>query len=178
MNLKLNYVRAAFVNTHVPRSVTGEDQPAYSLTSILHPDHEGITQCREVIDSVGKEKWGGKWPTIKKELEAKDRLPLHSGDTKADYAGFAGNYFISARSKTRPLVIDRDKTPLVAEDGKPYSGCYVNVSLDIWAMDNQYGRRICASLRGVQFAADGDPFSGSQSASAEDFEVVSEESLV
>ena len=41
--------------------------------------------------------------------------------------------FVSARNALRPLVVDVDKSPLTAQDGKPYSGCYVNASLELWA---------------------------------------------
>jgi hypothetical protein len=80
-------------------------------------------------------------------------------------------------------VIDRDKSPLTAEDGKPYSGCYVNCSLELWAQDNSYGKRINAQLGGVQFFKDGDAFSGGGSAAdADDFDEITEgadaESLV
>lgn len=178
MQLKLNAVRLAFGNLHAPRAVNGEGDPAYSGSFIMEPDHPSVQVVKDAMDALGREKWGTKWPTIKKELESKDRTALHDGDTKASYAGFPGNVYVSARSKVRPLVIDRDKTPLTASDGKPYAGCYVNASIDLWAQDNNYGRRINASLRGVQFVKDGDPFSGGNSASVDDFDSVEEDSLV
>jgi hypothetical protein len=79
--------------------------------------------------------------------------------------------YVSAASKTRPLVLDSNKTPLTDEDGKPYGGCYVNASIEIWAQDNQFGKRINAQLRGIQFVKDGDAFGGGGSpASADEFE--------
>jgi hypothetical protein len=73
-------------------------------------------------------------------------------------------------SKGRPLVIDRNRDPLTAADGKPYSGCYVNVSIDVWAQDNKYGKRINAQLKGIQFVRDGDAFGGGAPASPDEFE--------
>ena len=109
-----------------------------------------------------------------KEIETKDRMALHDGDTKGDYEGYAGNYFISARNKTRPTIFDRDgKTPLVQADGKPYAGCYVNAAIELWCQDNNYGKRINASLRGVQFLKDGEAFAGGGVASEDDFEDLS-----
>jgi hypothetical protein len=57
-------------------------------------------------------------------------------------------------------VIDRDTKPLTAADGRPYGGCFVDASVDIWAQDNSWGKRINAKLRWVQFRGDGDAFSG------------------
>ena len=76
-----------------------------------------------------------------------------------EYDGYANCMYVKASSKKRPLVVDLDgKTPLVEADGRPYGGCTVNGYIDIWAMDNKFGKRICASLSSVQFAADGEPF--------------------
>jgi hypothetical protein len=82
--------------------------------------------------------------------------------------------FVSSRNKTRPLVIDRDKSPLTAQDGRPYAGCFVHASIELWAQDNAYGKRINASLRGVQFFKDGDAFAGGGAASDDEFDDIAE----
>lgn len=170
MKIKLTNVRLAFPQLFEAKTVNGEGEPAFSAAFLLEPGHAGIKELRAAFEKLGSEKWGAKWPTIKKEIEAKDRYALHDGDTKADYAGFPGNLFVSSRNKTRPLVIDRDKTPLTAQDGKPYAGCYVHASIELWCQDNNYGKRINASLRGVQFYKDGDAFAGGGAASEDEFD--------
>ena len=80
--------------------------------------------------------------------------------------------------KLRPLVVDADKSPLVAEDGKPYSGCYVNASVELWPQDNNYGKRVNATLMGVQFFRDGESFSGGGVASEDDFDDVTVDDLI
>ena len=123
------------------------------------------------IDQVAKDKWGAKADAVLKQMRATDKVALHSGDTKSQYDGYEGNMFVASRTATRPLVIDRDKSQLTAEDGKPYSGCYVNASVELWAQDNAYGKRVNAQLGGVQFFADGDAFAGGgSSADADDFD--------
>ena len=97
----------------------------------------------------------------------------YDGDLKATYDGFAGNLYVSARNPIRPLVLNSDKSPLTEADGKPYAGCYVNVSLELWAQDNNYGKRVNATLMGVQFYCDGDAFAGGGVASEDDFDDVS-----
>jgi hypothetical protein len=67
--------------------------------------------------------------------------------------------------------LNKDKSPLTEADGVVYSGCYVNGIIDLWAQNNNYGKRINATLLGVQFAGDGEAFSsGGSSASADDFD--------
>ncbi|BBI91479.1 uncharacterized protein SSYIS1_06890 [Serratia symbiotica] len=101
------------------------------------------------------------------------KVCLHNGDEKAEYAGYPGSMFVSASKKARPLVIDRCRVALTAADGKPYAGCYVNTNIDIWAMDNNFGKRINASLGGVQYYRDGDAFAGGGVAIEDDFYDVS-----
>lgn len=170
MKLRLTNVRLAFPALFEPKTVNGEGDPAFSATFLLEQNHPCVAEIREAMENLGKEKWAAKWPAIKKELDARDKGALHDGDSKSSYAGFEGNLFVSARSKTRPLVIDRDKTPLVERDGRPYGGCYVNATIDLWAQDNAYGKRINASLRGVQFVKDGDAFGGGGVATADEFD--------
>lgn len=170
MKIKLNAVRLAFPQLFEAKTVNGEGEPAFSASFLMERDHPAVAKIREAMEEVGKAKWGAKWPAVRKELEIKDRTALHDGDTKADYAGFEGNFFVSSRNRTRPLVIDRDKTPLTAADGRPYAGCYVNASIELWCQDNAYGKRINASLRGVQFYRDGDAFAGGGAASEDEFD--------
>ena len=174
MQVKLANVRLAFPQLFEPKTVNGQGKPAYSATFIVDGDHPQLKEIEKAIEAVASEKWGTKAKTVLTQLKTSDKTALHNGDTKANYVGFPGNYFISARAQGRPAVIDRDKTPLVAADNKPYAGCYVNASVDIWAMDNQYGKRVCASLRGVQFVKDGEAFSGSSPVGDDEFEVVEE----
>lgn len=175
MKLSIKNVRLAFPVLFNAKSVNGEGDPAFSASFLLDSKHPQIAEIKKAIDTVGKEKWGAKWDAVKKQMEAADKTALHDGDTKAEYAGFEGNFYISARNKVRPLVIDRDKSPLVESDGKPYAGCYVNASIELWAQDNNYGKRINASLRGVQFLKDGDAFAGGGTATDDEFDSVDEE---
>lgn len=178
MKLILSNTRIAFPQIFEAKTVNGEGEPAFSASFLLEESNPCVATLRTAIEEVGKAKWGAKWAAVKKEIEAKDRTALHDGDTKSDYAGFPGNLFVTARNKVRPTVVDRDKTPLVAQDGKPYAGCYVNASIELWAQDNNYGKRINASLRSVQFVKDGEAFSGGGAGSADDFEEIAEEALV
>ena len=89
-----------------------------------------------------------------------------------DFGGFAGCMSIKASTKRRPIVINRDKSPITEDDGIIYPGCYVNAIIEVWAQNNAWGKRVNANLLGVQFVADGEPFGSGVSASADDFDVV------
>jgi len=170
MKLKLKNVRLAFPQLFEAKTVNGEGKPAFSANFLIDPADPQVKEIHAAIESVAKEKWGPKAEAILKQMRAADKTCLHSGDLKAQYDGFPGNLYVSARTGVRPLVLDADRTPLVAEDGKPYSGCYVYATLELYAQDNNYGKRINAVLGGVQFFKDGDAFGGGRAASEDDFE--------
>ena len=98
---------------------------------------------------------------------------LNDGATRADKDGYSADVmFINASSADRFTVIDRNKRPLVASDGKPYAGCYVNAIVRLWPQDNKFGKRVNAQPLGVQFWRDGDAFGGAgRVASPDDFDI-------
>lgn len=172
MKFKLNNARSAFNAYFESKAVNAGDKPAYSGTFIIPKDHPQIAELEKALAATAEEKWGAKGAATLKALKAADKTALHDGDAKSHYQGFEGNYYISARNPVRPTCVDADKTPLVEADGRLYSGCYVNVVLELWGQDNAYGKRINATLLGVQFYRDGDAFSGGGSASSDDFDDV------
>jgi hypothetical protein len=79
----------------------------------------------------------------------------------------------SAQETAPPTVVDAARQALTERSGKPYAGCYVNASIELWAQDNAYGKRINATLRGVQFVRDGDSFgAGSRAAAPDEFDEI------
>ena len=173
MKLKLSNVRLAFPCLWEAKTVNGEGKPAFSAAFLIDPADPQVKAINAAIDQTATEKWGAKAPAMLAQMRKADKVALHDGDLKATYDGFPGNLFISARNPLRPTVVGSDKTPLVEQDGKPYAGCYVNAVLELWAQDNNYGKRVNATLMGVQFLRDGDAFAGGGVASDDDFDDVS-----
>ncbi|CAH0445686.1 hypothetical protein LMG10661_01870 [Ralstonia syzygii subsp. syzygii] len=174
MKLKLNNVRLAFPVLFEAKTVNGEGKPAFSASFLIDPSDPQIKVLNEAAEQIAKEKWGAKADAVLKQMRAQDKVCLHDGDLKANYDGFPGTLYVSARSATRPLIIDKDRSPLAEADGKPYAGCYVNASIELWAQDNNYGKRVNAGLRGVQFLRDGDAFAGGGAASEDEFDDITE----
>ena len=174
MKVKLTNVRTAFFNGFTAKAGQEGGEPKYGSAFIIDPKSPVVKALDEAIVATAKEKWGDKYaPILKKLIEEKRVCFLKGPRTNGDgepYAGFEGMFSLNASNKARPLIIDRDKTPLTEADGKPYSGCYVNANIELWAQDNQFGKRINATLRGVQFVKDGDAFGGGSPASADEFD--------
>jgi len=178
MKIKLNAVRLSFPQLFEAKTVNGEGKPAFSAAFLISPKDPQIAMLNTAITPVAAEKWGAKADAILKTIRAADKTCLHSGDLKSNYDGFEGMMYVSARNPLKPYVVDLNKTPLVAEDGRPYAGCYVNAVLELWTQDNNYGKRINATLLGVQFYKDGDSFVGGGVADDSDFDDLSSEDLV
>lgn len=174
MKIKLSNVRLAFPVLFEAKTVNGEGKPAFSASFLIDPADPQTKVLNDAIEQVAKEKWGAKADAILKQMRAQDKVCLHDGDLKSNYDGFPGNLYVSSRSATRPLVIDKDKSPLSEQDGRPYAGCFVNASVELWPQDNNYGKRVNASLRGVQFYRDGDAFAGGGAASEDEFDDIAE----
>lgn len=179
---RLNNVRLSFPQLFAPFAPPpkpGEQpsKPAYSAHFILTPDHPDLGGLRRVISQVAQHEWGDNGASVLKTLIEQGRVCLRSGDTKttaegSPLDGYAGNWFLSARSYTRPTVIDGQRQPLTEADGKPYSGCYVNAVVRIWAQKGKFGKRINCQLMGVQFARDGEAFGGGRPADPEEFDTL------
>lgn len=175
MSVTIKNARLAFPSVFTAKSFPGSDKASFSVTAIIEPGSPVIKEIEAEMDRVGAEKFGAKWAAVKKELVAKDRMATHDGDLKSEYEGFPGNLYINASNKSRPTVVDRDLSAIVEADGKIYAGAYANVIVDFWAMNNDYGKRVCATLMGIQFVKHGEAFSGGGVAAPSAFEVMADD---
>ncbi|CAB3775389.1 DUF2815 family protein [Bacteriophage APSE-3] len=174
MKIKLNNVRLAFPELFEPTQVSGQGAFKYRGNFLIPKSRTDlIDEIKTGIKEVIKDKWGAKEveKIYNSICHSNNRFCLRDGDSK-EYDGYTGNLYLSASNKSRPLVIDRNTSPLTAQDGRPYSGCYVNATVEFYGYDNN-GKGVSASLRGVQFFRDGDAFTGGGVASVEEFDDLS-----
>ena len=168
MKVLLKNVRLSFPSLFKTEVYAGEDTEKFAATFLIpKSDTKTVASIEQACKQALVEKYGeGKVPKGFK-------MPLVDGDDK-EYQGYADHVCIKANTKKRPTLVNRDKTPIVEEDGILYGGCYVNASIDIWIMDNQYGKKVLASLNAIQFVKDGEAF-GNASNGADDFEDLDDE---
>ena len=187
--VKLTNVRITF-----PKLFRGQEEAfegkgdAYWSSSFLLPkNHPDLEKLKAAIKGAAEAKWGQKAGAMLKAAYAKDKLPLHDGDLKADKpygAAYAGMLYVSARNNAKaggpPSVFDNVADPETgvariitsANDAHaPYSGSYVDVIVNVFGYDSGGGQGVGASILGVQFKKDGDRLAGGGVAAAEDFEV-------
>jgi len=168
MKVLLKNVRLSFPSLFKTEIYAGEDTEKYAATFLIpKSDTKTVTAIEQACKQALVEKYGeGKVPKGFK-------MPLVDGDDK-EYQGYADHVCIKANTKKRPTLVNRDKTPIVEEDGILYGGCYVNASIDVWVMDNSYGKKVLASLNAIQFVKDGEAF-GNKSDALDDFDDLDDE---
>jgi hypothetical protein len=168
MKLLLENVRLSFPDLFKARAFNADQEAKFSATFILDKGSKQAKALEDAIAAAVKDKWPKAKPKALK-------VCLRDGSEKDHLDGFGEDVvFFNASADKRPTVVDRDRSPLTAEDGKPYAGCYVNAMVDVWAQDNQFGKRINCQLMGVQFARDGESFGGGGVAAADDFPALEE----
>lgn len=177
-NVRLAFASGLFEASTIP----GQDnaKPKFNCGLILPPDHPQKAQLEAIELAVAKDKWKDKGVAMANALRKGNKAALHDGDLKPNYDGYPGNFFLSPsldEQKGPPTLLatidgQNVQLDLATARRKIYSGCYVNASIELWAQDNQYGQRINAQLRGVQFLRDGEAFGGGVgTAGADEFDV-------
>ena len=174
MKVTLKAVRLSFPTLFTAKGFNGgEDNKKFGATFILNKEEHAdlIKQVEQVIAKVKKEKWGKDASKVKKTC-------MTDGEEKEEFDGYDDTVMaISSSTSKRPPIVDRQLIPLAEEDDTIYAGCIVNATIDIWAQDNQFGKRVNAQLRAVQFWEDGEAF-GADPVSAEDeFEAADDDDM-
>lgn len=169
--IKLNNVRLSYPQLFVAKPPEPGKEPVYSASFLLDKKaHKSlIEQIEKVTERVALD-------AFKKKVTLK-RKPLRDGNEKDDKEGYGDEVmFVGARNAKRPVVVDRDLTPLTAEDSRPYAGCYVNATIRLFAFDHPTGGKgVSASLRAIQFVKDGESFGAGPVDAEEEFEKIADD---
>lgn len=176
--LMLKNKRVSFPALAVPKAI-GEGEAAYGARFIIDPNDPDVGLLDEAMAEAAVEKWREDGADVLSMLIAGKKVcfehaPYRSTKTGKPYAGFEGKFSLGTRSaKTKPTVVNefgKEVESKLQIEQLIYSGCYVHAKVEIWAQDNQFGRRVNAALLGVMFAGRGESFGGgSGAAEADDF---------
>jgi len=179
MKLKIKNARLSFPDLFTAVQYQGTGPFSYRCTLLIPEGSAMRKEIDKAINEVAKEKWAAKAPDVlDKARKGKAGICFTDGNDR-EYDGYSDCWALTAtkaQDKGRPDIRDRDGvTPLAAEDGKPYAGCYVNAVVDIWPQDNEFGKTVRCTLVGVQFAKDGEAFSANSVIEEGDFEAIEDD---
>lgn len=158
-------VRLSYANVWEPASVNGGAE-RYSV-SILIPktDTKTADAINKAVDAsiqAGIGKFGGKAPS-----KGSLKLPLRDGDMERDDDAYKGCWFLNAKSKTAPQIVDAACNPIIDRD-EVYSGCYARVSLNFYAFSSNGNKGVACGLGNIQKLRDGERL-GNRTSAAMDF---------
>lgn len=195
MKLKVTNTRVGFANGLFKARAMEEGQQAkYGADFILGPDSKVFKQVekdgtktwvettmKEAQLAVANEAWKGKGADVIEDLEGSKKSYRNGNKRKNKdgeiYEGYEDAWYVTAKSATKPKLFDRrpknadgSENLVTEESGIIYSGCYVNVTFDLYANTQAKNKGIFAGLTGAQFVKDGDSFGGGGSAKADDFD--------
>ena len=169
--IKLPSVRLSFPHLFKPHAVAEGQEPKFGATFILDNQIHGrlLDQIEALIERVSLD-------FFKKKVRL-TKTCLRDGNDYPDKDGYGdGVMFIPANVATRPVVVNRDKTPIMEEDGIIYAGCYVNASIRLYAWEHKVGGRgVSAGLRAVQFVKDGESFGAGKVDADKEFDPLPDE---
>lgn len=174
----LKNVRICYAQNLFTPSSAKEGQPKKFNCQVILPkeDTAQIKMVQDAILEVARGEWDKQAETVIKSLKNTDFICLRDGENKPDREEVQGSFFLAASNRKRPTTLNRDRSPVTEEDGIIYSGCYVNIKVEVYAYvePEMKKKMIPASLLGVQFVKDGDAFAGgAKVASADEFDDIS-----
>lgn len=174
--IKLPNVRLSFPELTKPKAFQEGQTPKFQATFLIDPSSKDgaalIKKLRGEIQDLLVNHYGS---ADKVPKGFKPCLKDNAKEEK-EYAGYEGMWFVSSNNTVRPGLAGRDpRIPLNQEDIDRmfYPGAVVNATITLWVQDNQYGKRVNANLRGIQFVKDGERLGGVAPVEAEnEFDIV------
>lgn len=179
IRVECTLVRLAFADAvFETKRMEGSERDLYSVTCLFPETHPAYKLIEDAAVAVAKEEWGAdatKIIDLAKKKDGGKNWVLKDGSLK-EYDGYAGNFYINPSNAKRPTVINRDGTPLTADDGVIYSGCYADVIVEVYAYAHKVGGKgVSSSFRGLRFRKDGDAFAGGAPVTADQFSTVADD---
>lgn len=152
---------AAYAFVHEPRKgLNVGDEPQYSIT-LLFDKKTDITTLKNAARAAAKQKFGEKMPPGLKS-------PFRDGDMeRPDDETFAGKTFITAKSKTKPGMVDQRVQPIL-DPLDFYSGVICRASVYAYGYDVNGNKGVSFLINNLQKLRDGTRVSGRRPAE-EDF---------
>ena len=155
------YGRLSYAHLNTPHAPNDQAEPKYSATLLIDKTNtDAINAVNQAItaavdDGVTRRVFNQPIdPTHTKYPPLRDGdAPNDSGEPRGQE--FAGHYFIAAKNKKQPIVVNAQRQKIIDPD-EVYSGCYVNMAIEFYGYSNSGNKGIAANLIGVQKVKDGE----------------------
>ena len=167
-------VRISYPSLVEPRAGLQGGDPKYDATFLMAPDSGAAHNLTAAVQDIAHRAFGNAADKI-----LQTNSPVKKGDDKeTPPAGYAGNLYLTARSKMRPDLRDSNPQIMITDPAtiqdRFRGGYHVNAFVEVYSYEAKAAtgavikRGIAAMLLGVQFKAYDKPFGG-VSLSASDY---------
>ena len=156
--------RVSFAHVFEPHAFSEGDEKKYSVV-MLFDENEDLSKLKALAAATAKEKWG-------KKIPANMRNPFRKGSEKPNLDGYEGKIFVTASSKMKPGLVDKDVQAIIDKE-EFYSGCYARATVTCYAYGGpgtKFTPGVAFGLQNIQKLRAGDTFSG-RSKAEDDFDV-------
>lgn len=153
-------VRFSYVYVFEPKNNDGKEEYSVSLL-IDKDDKETLDKINKAVEAAykdGQSKLKGSAKSV--PALAALKTPLRDGDAeRPGEDAYKHKYFINAKSKTKPGLLDKRKNPII-DSTEFYSGCYGRASVNFYAYNTSGNRGIACGLNNLMKTEDGEPLGG------------------
>ena len=167
-------VRISYPSLLEPRAGLQGGDPKYDATFLFSPDSGAAHNLNAAVQDIARRAFGNAADKI-----LQSNSPVKKGDDRENPpAGYAGNLYITARSKMRPDLRDSNPQIMLTDPAtiqdRFRGGYHVNAFVEVYSYEAKAAtgaiikRGIAAMLLGIQFKAYDKPFGG-VSLSASDY---------
>lgn len=158
--------RFSYLAVWEPKAVGDNPEKKYSASLIIpKSDTKTLAKIQAAIKAAelaGKDKkFDGKIPSKYKNPVLMDGDEDRNGDE-----AYAGAYYINAKAKTKPGIVDANAEPIMDQD-EMYSGCYGKASVTFYAYNTSGNKGIAAGLNHIMKTKDGEPLGGRSTAKSD-----------
>jgi len=156
--VKTGKVRFSYPNLFKARAMQEGQTPKFTV-SILIPKTDTVTLDKvkaaiAAAEAAGKAKYGAAF-----KIKPKDH-PLKDGDVeKGDDPVYKGQMYLSAKSITKPAVLDENGQSIISADDF-YAGCYGRSIVDFYPYNVNLNAGVATGLQAVQFTEHGERLAG------------------
>lgn len=167
----IGVVRFSYVHVFEMWKSSENDKEHYGVTILIpKSDVKTINAIKECIKAAYEksvaEKWGGKRPAMWHNPLQDGDLPKRDGEPRGE--GYAGCWYLNAKSYTRPGVVNAARQPILDSE-EFYSGCYGYASINFSGFINSGNMGVSCFVNNLMKTKDGEAFGSSRTSAEDDF---------
>ena len=165
-------VRFSYLHVFEPYTFEEGKEARYSATLLIPKTDKALVEqvkkaIQDAYNAAVTEKWGGKKPPMDKATCLRDGDdPNSDGEDRGE--SFHGCYFLNAKSRQQPGVVDKSRQPIINSE-EFYSGCWGYASIAFSGFDNNGNKGISCFLNNLMKTRDDEALGGARTSAADDF---------